>query len=103
MYTFLEKKFKLILQLFSSLFLNWLPWSVSSWWTFYHGFDFNFSPNTCFVCAVFISAPNQVPPLEGAEEENGATNNTGKSKRQNGLAPHASMERKLLKLLRILN
>eukprot|EP00105_Crassostrea_gigas_P032548 XP_011455589.1 PREDICTED: esterase OVCA2 [Crassostrea gigas] len=24
---------------------------------------------------VFISAPNQVPPLEGAEEENGATNN----------------------------
>lgn len=45
-----------------------------------------------FVCAVFISAPNQVPPLEGAEEENGATNNAGKSKRQNGLAPHASMK-----------
>lgn len=81
---------------------------MSSWWKFYHGFDFNFSPNTCInqsciVCAVFISAPNQVPPLEGAEEENGATNNTGKSKRQNGLAPHASMERKPLKLLRILN
>lgn len=36
--------------------------------------------HTCIVCAVFISAPNQVPPLEGAEEENGATNNAGKSK-----------------------
>lgn len=33
-----------------------------------------------YFCAVFISAPNQVPPLEGAEEENGATNNAGKSK-----------------------
>lgn len=33
-----------------------------------------------------------MPPLEGAEEENGATNNAGKSKRQNGLAPRASMK-----------
>lgn len=48
-----------------------------------------------------------MPPLEGAEEENGATNNAGKSKRQNGLAPHASMKawkgNPPLKLLRIPN
>ena len=30
-----------------------------------------------FMFAVFISAPNQVPPLESNDEEKGGANNTG--------------------------